>query len=84
MIDYLTVEGFSAWWWCCVVWLLSFPVLRYVGHQHTSVGVFAGAMIGLVTYICSRFIIAQNLPIDVTGIERLIRKAEDSIELKMI
>ena len=84
MIDCLTVEGFSNWWWVCVAWLLSFPILRYVGHQHTITGVLAGAMIGLVGYICARFIIAQNLPIDITGIERMIRVAELSVESKLI
>ena len=84
MIDYLTVDGFSNWWWICVAWLFSFPVLRYVGHQHTFAGILAGTMIGLICYICARFIIAQNLPIDVSGIDRMIRTAEESVESKLI
>lgn len=84
MIDYLTLEGFSNWWWVFVAWLFSFPVLRYVGHQHTTTGIFAGSMVGIICYISARFIIAQNLPIDVTSIERMIRHAEESVESKLI
>jgi hypothetical protein len=84
MIDYLTWEGFSDWWWICVVWLFSFPILRYVGHQHTSAGILMGSMIGLICYVCARFVIAQNIPIDVAGIERMVRATEDSVGSKLI
>ena len=55
LMEYSKTESFECYW--LVVWLMSFPFLRYIGRQHTGPAVVVGSFIGLLNFIIAKHFI---------------------------
>jgi ABC-type thiamin/hydroxymethylpyrimidine transport system permease subunit len=61
VLDYAARDGFDYLW--MGIWFLSWPVLRYVGQQHTAMGVGSGVGLGLVTYAGIQYMISRDVTV---------------------